>query len=510
MREENRELIIDWSRFKSNTKGKMLEKAKQGYIEFCKMLNEADFELVSDYINTSKKVKLVYRLDNNISLNIKPNSFKTTIYKSIVVLKNNLTKNNDMFVKFIDLTNKGNLIVKIKTFDGGEVDIDMASYDHWNKSRKDFYNKLKEVSGYTMDCYIGVMTKMIIYIDGVRLNPISPNVFKSKIYTSIINFKNNLKENNDKFIGFVRLNEGGNLIAKITTFDEVVIYIDINNYNRFNNSRMDFYSKLKEINGYTSNGYVGTDIKINISIDDVKLNPMPANSFKLSTYKAIVNFKNKLKENGDEFVKFVGLNNKSSLIAQIKTFDDNKTIIDINNYNRWNKSRKDTYYYCSSKGYKILSPYISSEEKILVDFSCGHNSHWITPSSLKRNCGCPICSESKGEKFIRLYLESNNINFVQEYRFEDCRYKSSLRFDFYISKYNLCIEYDGKQHFEAFEYFGGEESFKNIQKRDKIKNKFCEENNIRLIRIPYWKLDNIEKILDEEFDKLKGVIKRVC
>lgn len=36
------------------------------------------------------------------------------------------------------------------------------------------------------------------------------------------------------------------------------------------------------------------------------------------------------------------------------------------------------------------------------------------------------------------------------------------------------------------------------------------ENNIRLIRIPYWKLDNIEKILDEEFDKLKGVIKRVC
>ena len=55
MREENRELIIDWSRFKSNTKGKMLEKAKQGYIEFCKMLNEADFELVSDYINTSKK-----------------------------------------------------------------------------------------------------------------------------------------------------------------------------------------------------------------------------------------------------------------------------------------------------------------------------------------------------------------------------------------------------------------------------------------------------------------------
>lgn len=253
-----------------------------------------------------KKVKLVYRLDNNISLNIKPNSFKTTIYKSIVVLKNNLTKNNDMFVKFIDLTNKGNLIVKIKTFDGGEVDIDMASYDHWNKSRK------------------------------------------------------------------------------------------------------------------------------------------------------------------------------------------------------------DTYYYCSSKGYKILSPYISSEEKILVDFSCGHNSHWITPSSLKRNCGCPICSESKGEKFIRLYLESNNINFVQEYRFEDCRYKSSLRFDFYISKYNLCIEYDGKQHFEAFEYFGGEESFKNIQKRDKIKNKFCEENNIRLIRIPYWKLDNIEKILDEEFDKLKGVIKRVC
>ena len=51
--------------------------------------------------------------------------------------------------------------------------------------------------------------------------------------------------------------------------------------------------------------------------------------------------------------------------------------------------------------------------------------------------------------------------------------------------YNLVIEFDGIQHFYSFEHFGGKEKFILRHKHDLIKNKYCFENNIPLIRIPY-------------------------
>ncbi|MFH0334633.1 PDDEXK family nuclease [Clostridium perfringens] len=142
-------------------------------------------------------------------------------------------------------------------------------------------------------------------------------------------------------------------------------------------------------------------------------------------------------------------------------------------------------------------------DKILIDFNCGHKPNWIIPSSLKRNHGCPICDESKGEKYVRIYLENNNIDFIQEYRFEDCRYKYTLPFDFYIPDNNLIIEFDGIQHYRENNYFRGNNIFKDTQKRDKIKNKYCKDNGINLLRIPYWELESIEDILDEEFERLR-------
>ena len=146
----------------------------------------------------------------------------------------------------------------------------------------------------------------------------------------------------------------------------------------------------------------------------------------------------------------------------------------------------------------------------MIDFNCGHDPNWIKPHNLKNNRECPICSESKGEKAIRLYLENNEIKFKQEYKFENCKYKNQLPFDFYIPEYNLCIEFDGEQHYKAFEYFGGEKSFRLTKIRDKIKNKYCSDNKINLLRIPYYKIDNVEKILDEELSRLRDKLKEAC
>jgi very-short-patch-repair endonuclease len=107
--------------------------------------------------------------------------------------------------------------------------------------------------------------------------------------------------------------------------------------------------------------------------------------------------------------------------------------------------------------------------------------------------GCPICKQSKGEKQIRQILENKNINYEVDKKFTNCKNIHVLPFDFYLPTYNICIEFDGIQHFQLNEFFTNQKEFENIQKRDKIKTYFCKNNNIELIRIKYN--ENIESKL---------------
>ena len=79
--------------------------------------------------------------------------------------------------------------------------------------------------------------------------------------------------------------------------------------------------------------------------------------------------------------------------------------------------------------------------------------------------------------------------------FKDCtnqrdNFCRGLRFDFYLPEQNTLIEYDGEQHFKPVNYYGGEEGFFYRKKNDKIKNEYCRNNNIKLIRIHYALSDN--------------------
>jgi len=111
--------------------------------------------------------------------------------------------------------------------------------------------------------------------------------------------------------------------------------------------------------------------------------------------------------------------------------------------------------------------------------------------------GCPNCNFSKGEKKIESYLNILNISKITQYKFEDCRNILPLPFDFYLPDYNLCIEYHGEQHYKSKEFFGGNKSFKEQKRRDKIKEKYCVNNNIFLLIIPYWEFTNIELIINQ-------------
>jgi len=116
------------------------------------------------------------------------------------------------------------------------------------------------------------------------------------------------------------------------------------------------------------------------------------------------------------------------------------------------------------------------------------------------NCGCPACNKSRGEEQIKMFLEDKSINYTYQKMFYGCKNIFSLRFDFYLPLFNLCIEYQGIQHYKIIKYFGGEKVFNNCQVRDKIKRDYCHVNNIKLLEIPYWDFDNIEEILEKELN----------
>lgn len=106
------------------------------------------------------------------------------------------------------------------------------------------------------------------------------------------------------------------------------------------------------------------------------------------------------------------------------------------------------------------------------------------------SCGC--FKQSSGELKITQLFENNNINFQTQYRIKE--FNISAPFDFALFQDNRLIgllEYDGEQHFNPVELWGGEEQLKIQQQRDKNKDKWCKENNIKLIRIPYTDYDKI-------------------
>lgn len=114
-----------------------------------------------------------------------------------------------------------------------------------------------------------------------------------------------------------------------------------------------------------------------------------------------------------------------------------------------------------------------------------------------RKQGCPECSQmvkSKSVYMIETFLIENDIKFHKEYKFTDCRNILPLPFDFFLPDYNMCIEYDGVQHFKPIEFWGGEKGLLEQTHRDQIKNKYCSKNNITLIRIKYTEKNPIEKL----------------
>jgi very-short-patch-repair endonuclease/ribosomal protein L40E len=129
------------------------------------------------------------------------------------------------------------------------------------------------------------------------------------------------------------------------------------------------------------------------------------------------------------------------------------------------------------------SEYIKGHKKTAI-ICKKHGEFYQTPQKHLSGQGCPICYsliKSKGESFIKKFLEDKNIKFEYQKSIPNTK----LKMDFYIPSMNLCIEYDGIQHFEPRSRFGGDIEYKMQLERDRNKNDYCDRNNIKLIRIGY-------------------------
>lgn len=158
------------------------------------------------------------------------------------------------------------------------------------------------------------------------------------------------------------------------------------------------------------------------------------------------------------------------------------------------KIHRDTYDYSNVK-------YVNNYTE--VEIICPkHGPFWQTPHNhIGQHSGCPQCAKEKssfGEKVIKRYLEEHGVAFIHD---EPCLdwlvYDRKMKPDFYLPEHNVVIEFDGIQHFEPIETFGGEEALIETQKRDAEKDRLCEEHGVRVLRIPYWELDRIQDILKE-------------
>jgi len=133
------------------------------------------------------------------------------------------------------------------------------------------------------------------------------------------------------------------------------------------------------------------------------------------------------------------------------------------------------------------------------------NKYWINRSS--NPTGCPICSSSKGESKIRQFLLENKILFEEQKRFDDLSDKRTLPFDFMVSVNNkfFLIEYDGEFHEKSFNDSNNSiKKFEKIKKHDKMKNEYCLQNNIELLRINYRDFSDINVILQKKLKEYEA------
>lgn len=172
---------------------------------------------------------------------------------------------------------------------------------------------------------------------------------------------------------------------------------------------------------------------------------------------------------------------------------------------------------------EIIGEYINNSTPIECQCKvCGYK-WFVSPNKLTQGRGCPLCSSTKmssGERYITKILQDNNIDFTAQKTYPDLKgdNKACLRFDFFLSEYNLCIEFQRIQHYQPtiFRYGSkkskeeqqkeAEEKFRKNQRNDQKKEEYCKKHNINLLAIPYYSKDDMEQVILNTINQIKETL----
>lgn len=305
-------------------------------------------------------------------------------------------------------------------------------------------------------------------------------ISKRNLY-SIENIKNFIKINNGRCD--VLSNNYYNTHTKIKLrcrcgcIFEVVLYSMINNKKFLcNECSLKIRAKKRMTSKRTTEkeinllGYKKVDIKNrqNITVED-------SLGYKYST--SIYNLKNNYKG----IFRFSSYN-KYTIYNILKYLEINKIEIEIvDKTERKINIRKDNIeWYCVECGDKFETTWTN----IISN----------TPrKSQKHRCSNCIKSKSNLEYKVETYLKSINEKYKSEFRFNDCRNKKPLPFDFYLQEHNFVIEVQGSQHFYKNDMFC--QDLEERQRLDSIKKQYCINNNIKYLSIPFWDIYNSNKYI---------------
>lgn len=124
-----------------------------------------------------------------------------------------------------------------------------------------------------------------------------------------------------------------------------------------------------------------------------------------------------------------------------------------------------------------------------------HGEFYQTPHSHLSGNGCPKCLyKSQYKLYSRLCNEFPDLEILYEYSPD---WLGKQRFDIYIPKYNIAIEYNGEQHYKPIARFGGVLGYNKTVERDSYKLEKCKANNCKLYVLKYdYKNDDLQEIIN--------------
>ena len=186
----------------------------------------------------------------------------------------------------------------------------------------------------------------------------------------------------------------------------------------------------------------------------------------------------------------------------------------------WNEDTMKEYLNDNCRGYRLLDikyPDQNGNDSLKVYIKCPNSSHkpyWAYWKNIVTGYTCLLCyledCMSHGEHMAESIFKKHNIKFELQKRFDDCKDKNTLPFDFYLPEYNLIVEIMGEQHEYPIELFGGQKGFEKRVAHDKFKRDYLKLHNIHILDIWYYEFDKMEELILNKIQSILNNTKLMC